>query len=119
MSGTNVLTIEQDVYGTVFLATFESVLSTRANRDLEERSRERGHRHVQQVNRRVSYSAMIDEAVTILLDEGASAAKALARLQKLFKTNPTPRRAGRRHPRRKRGDKHRIRYYRYVRRVVA
>ena len=47
------------------------------------------------------------------------AEKALARLQKLFKTNPTPRRAGRRPPRRKRGDKHRIRYYRYARRVVA
>lgn len=119
LSGTSVRTIEQDVYGTVFLATFESVLSTRANREIEERSRERGHRHTQQVNRRVSYSAMIDEAVTILLDPGASAEKALARLQKLFTTNPTPRRAGRRHPRRKRGDKQRIRYYRYVRRVVA
>lgn len=119
LSGTSVRTIEQDVYGTVFLATFESVLSTRANRELEARSRERGHRHTQQVNRRVSYSAMIDEAVTILLDPGASAERALARLQKLFKTNPTPRRAGRRHSRRKRGDKHRLRYYRYVRRVVA
>lgn len=119
LSATSVRTIEQDVYGTVFLASFESVLSTRANRELEERSRERGHRHTQQVNRRVSYSAMIDEAVTILLEPGASAEKALARLQKLFKTNPTPRRAGRRHPRTKRGDKHRIRYYRYVRRVVA
>jgi len=119
LSGTGVRTIEQDVYGTVFLATFESVLSTRANRELEERSREREQRHTQQVNRRVSYSAMIDEAVTILLDPGASAKKALARLQKLFTTNPTPRRAGRRHPRKKRGDKHRLRYYRYVRRVVA
>jgi len=118
-SGQSVRAIEQDVYGTVFLATFESVLSTRANRELEARSRERGHRHTQQVNRRVSYSAMIDEAVTILLDPGASAEKALSRLQKLFTTNPTPRRAGRRHSRRKRGDKHRLRYYRYVRRVVA
>lgn len=118
-SGESVRAIEQDVYGTVFLATFESVLSTRANREIEQRSRERGHRHTQQVNRRVSYSAMLDEAVTILLDPGVNAEKALARLQKLFTTNPTPHRAGRRHPRRKRGDKHRLRYYRYVRRVVA
>lgn len=118
-SGGSVRAIEQDVYGTVFLSTFESVLSTRANRELEERSRERGHRHEQQVNRRVSYSAMIDEAVTILLEPEASAEEALARLQKLFTTNPTPRRAGRRNPRRKRGDTHRLRHYRYVRRVIA
>jgi hypothetical protein len=118
-SGTSVHAIEQDVYGTVFLATFESVLSTRADRELEERSRERGHQHVQQVNRRVSYSAMIEEAVTILLERGTSTQKALARLQKLFTTNPTPRRAGRRHPRNKRGDIHRLRHYRYNRRVVA
>ena len=119
LSGESVRAIEQDVYGTVFLSTFERVLSTRADRELERRSGERGHRHTQQVNRRVSYSAMIDEAVTILLEPGASAEKALARLQKLFTTNPTPRRAGRRNPRNKRGDTHRLRHYRYNCRVVA
>jgi hypothetical protein len=118
-SGTSVHSIEQDFYGMVFLATLESVLSIPAEAELAAESRAKGHRHVQQINRVVSYGAVLDHVVTILIDPRTSAEQTLRKLHVLFKTNPSRSRTGRTVPRTKATPSQRVRFYRYTKRCVA
>jgi DDE family transposase len=118
MSGERVHRIEQDVYGVVFLATLESIVGKEAEQELAERSRERGHRYLKQVNHAVSYSAMVDTAVEWLCDEGVAIEEVYERLRALFKTNPTSQRPGRKHPRTPALRSRRLRYYRYRKRLA-
>lgn len=56
--GQNVLGIEQDFYGVLFLARWESVLSKSAERESERQSQQNACRDQQQVHHSVSDSAM-------------------------------------------------------------
>jgi hypothetical protein len=118
-SGKSVDSIEQDFYSLVFLATLESVLSTTATVELAHASRTKGHRHEQQVNRVVSYGAMLDHVVALLIDHHTSAEVTLQKLHRLFKTNPSCHRSGRKVPRTKVTPSQRVRFYRYTKRCVA
>jgi hypothetical protein len=118
-SGERVHSIKQDVYGMLFLATFESVLSKEAEAELARDSEQRAHRYEQQVNRCVSYSALLGKAVHLLLDTERSAEQTLEDPRRLFKTNPTRCRPGRKVTRTKKSAPCRLRYYRYKKRVIA
>ena len=118
-SGTSVHCIEQDFYGLVFLATLESVLSMPANTELANESQAKGHCHRQQVNRAVSYGAVLDHIVTLLIDRHATTKQTLEKLHALFKTNPSRHRPGRKVPRTKTTPSQRARYYRYTKRCIA
>ncbi len=118
-SGTSIHSIEQDFYGIVFLATLESVLSMPAEAELADESRAKGHRHVQHVNQVVRYGTMLDHVVALLIDHRTSVEVTLQKLHRLFKTNPSRSRTGRKVPRTKATPSQRLRFYRYTKRCVA
>lgn len=119
-SGASVQSICQDYYGVVFLASLESVLSKSAESELVEASEEKQTRHVAQVNHAVSYAALIEHVVALLVDEAASVEQTLAALTHLFKTNPTRRREGRTYPRDNLHSHSRKAWFaRYTKRIVA
>lgn len=88
-SGRNVRSIEQDFFGLIFLTTLESVLSKQAEAKLAQESVTAQRKHVAQVNHAVSYLALVDPTVALLLDPLGTVEETLATLHFLFKTNPT------------------------------
>jgi hypothetical protein len=118
-SGRTVRSIEQDFFGVIFLTTLESVLSKPADAELAQESAAAQRKHVAQVNHAVSYLALVDHTVALLLEPPGTVEDTLATLPFLFKTTPTLRRPGRRFPRHRRSGYRRAWFYRYVVRTVA
>jgi len=118
-SGRTVRSIEQDFFGVIFLTTLESVLSKSAEEELAQASLTAQRKQVAQVNHAVSYLALVDHPVALLLDPPGTVEDTLAALHLLFKTNPTLHRPGRRFPRHRRSGFRRAWFYRYVVRTVA
>ena len=111
--------LQQDFYGVLFLASLESVLSRRASGELAQQSRRRGCRYTQQVNRAVSYSALLERTMVLLADERQSTEETLEELHHLFKTNPIPRRPGRHFSHERRTLSQKLRYHRYAKRALT
>jgi hypothetical protein len=118
-SGRTVRSLEQDFFGMIFLTTLESVLSKAADKELAEESASAQRQPVAQVNHAVSYLALVDHTVALLLDPPGTVEETLATLHFLFKTNPTLHRPGRRFSRHRRSGFRRAWFYRYVVRTVA
>jgi hypothetical protein len=74
---------------------------------------------VAQVNHAVSYLAVVDHTVALLLDPPGTVEETLATLHCLFKTNPTLHRPGRGFPRKRRSGDRRAWFHRYIARTVA
>ena len=117
--GRTVRSIEQDFFGIIFLTTLESVLSKAAEAELAQESAAAQRKHVAQVNPAVSYLALVDHTLALLLDPPETVEDTLATLHFLFKTNPTLHRPGRRFPRHRRSGYRRAWFYRYTARLVA
>jgi hypothetical protein len=111
--------LQQDFYGVVFLATLESVLCRRASLELSEQSRRRGCRYTRQVNRAVSYSALLGQTMVLLSDEKQSVEAVLEELHHLFKTNPILRRPGRHYSHERRTLSRKLRHHRYAKRALT
>ena len=118
-SGKSVQAIKQDVYGVIFLATLESILSKPAQAALTAQGEARECRYAPQVNRAVSYVTVLEHVVQLLGDARRSPASTLAAMEHLLLTTPTRQRPGRQVPRRKRSAAHRLRFAKYGKRVVA
>jgi hypothetical protein len=118
-SGHSVLSIEQDFYGVLFLATLQSVLSKEAEAELEQHSQPNPCLYPQQVNQSVGYSAMLDYAIELLMNQRKGVDETLEALHQLFKTNPTLRREGRQVPRKKASPSQKLWFYRYTKRIIA
>ncbi len=117
--GRSVLSIEQDFYGVIFLATFESVVSKEAEAELAQASATHPRKYEARINRTMSYLALVDYTVALLLDPHATIEETLATLQHVFKTNPTPSRPGRQIPRKVRSPAHQVWFLRYAKRLIA
>jgi DDE family transposase len=118
-SGKSVQAITQDVYGVVFLATLESILSKPAQAALTAQGEARACRYLPQVNRAVSYVTVLEHIVQLLSDPRCSPASTLAAIERLLLTTPTRQRPGRQVKRHKRSAAHRLRFAKYGKRVVA
>jgi hypothetical protein len=118
-SGRSVLSIEQDFYGVIFLATLESVLSKEAEAELAQASAAAQCKYEARLNRTVSYLALVDHTVALLLDPHRTIEETLATLHHLFKTNPTRYRPGRQFPRQVRSHARQLWFLRYARRLIA
>ena len=118
-SGRSVLSIEQDFYGVVFLATFESVLSKEAEAELAHESATKPWKYEARVNRTMSYLALVDHTVALLLDPHVTVEETIATLHQLFKTNPTWSRPGRQVPRKVRSQARQLWFLRYAKRLIA
>jgi len=88
--------VRQDFYATVYLSGLESILTGPA----QERLDAKVVRHPQTVNRSVSFNALKNEALALLLGN-LETEPLLDRLTALFLTNPTLEREGRKPPRTK------------------
>lgn len=117
-SGTNVTAIHQDIQGTLFLTSLESILTQPARAELAATARARQPRTVPQVNRAVSYVALVERVVQLLLST-RDAEEVLAELHHLFQTNPTRWRPGRHNERPKLKYAHKLRFHKYVKKLTA
>ena len=118
-SGQSKLVIEQDYYGVVFLTNLESILSKSDEAQIEAESEEHRRKHKAQVNHAVSYLALVDYAVALLLDESRSVEETLAELHRLFRTNLTCGKRGRKYPRKKRSTSYRLWFHKYKKRSLS
>ena len=118
-SGHSVQSIEQDFYGVILLATLETVLSAEAAAELAQTSAARECQYPQQVNHSVSYAALLDYLIDLLMNQAKSVEETLAELHHLFQTNPTRHREGRQYPRKKRSDNRTAWAQRYEKRIIA
>lgn len=115
-SGLSPLTVEQDFYSLVFLASLESVLSSSVQAEMDQAA-QTGQSVPQQVNHSVSSGELLDEVVGLLLDQGQSARPVLEQLHALMRTAPVPKRPGRHLPRLKRSLRQVVWYLRYQKRI--
>ena len=118
-SGPRVLTIQQDFFGVLFLMTLESILTQSAQHALTQRDQRRQPHTRAQVNRAISYVALLDQVVPLLLDTQVPLDETVAQLQQLFQTNPTRQRPGRRTSRPEPKDSRRLRYLSDPKRLTA
>lgn len=118
-SGLSLLTIHQDFQGVLFLTTLESVLAQSAQAALNDRDQQRQPKTQAQVNRAVSYVALVDQLVQLLLDTRIEPADTLARLHLFFQSNPTRRRPNRHFKRPPLKHSRRLRFLLYQKRLSS
>ena len=118
LSGKSVEAIKQDIYGVLFLASLESVLSKPEAKRLKQESVKGKSRSQAQVNRAVSYVAMVDRVVELLVRK-RDVEEVLKELHHLFGTNPTRVRPGRR-VERKKGLRYayKLRFHKYIKKLT-
>jgi hypothetical protein len=117
-SGTSVAAITQDVHGVLLLANLERVLCQADEAALQTQAAARQTKTVPQINHAVSYVALIERVVP-LLTSGQPHAEVLAELHHLFRTNPTRLRPDRHVPRSPLQYAHRLRFHKYVKKLLA
>ena len=93
-TGTGAEAVRQDFHATVYLSGLESILTAPAQAKLDAKE----VRHPQTVNRAVSFNAIKNEALALLLG-GLATGPLLEKLTALFLTNPCLDRKGRNPPR--------------------
>ncbi|MGH9959718.1 MAG: IS4 family transposase [Pyrinomonadaceae bacterium] len=118
LSGTTKTAIEQDFYGVILLANLEGILSRGAQTQLDNQ-RSATLKTEAKVNRAVSYVALVDRVVELLASPDTGPEEVLEQLHHLFQTNPTRHRAGRKFDRPKLKHARKLRFYRYIKRVIA
>lgn len=117
-SGTSLTAIEQDVRGAFFLASLESVLNKPDQQVIEQQAAERETRYVPQVNHAVCYLALVERVTQLLLSK-ESTETVLAELHHLFRTKPTRKRPDRQVARPPTKYAHRLRFHKYVKKLLA
>lgn len=118
-SGTSVTAIKQDFYGVLFLASLESVLSKHDDEQLQLKATTRKAQSQAKVNHAVSYVALVERVVGLLLSE-IETEQILDELHHLFRTSPTRIRKGRHLERRKElRYAHKLRFYKYAKKIIA
>jgi len=118
LSGASPLSIEQDIRGVFLLANLESVLSKSDEQALEQQASERQTQCVPQVNHAVSYLALVDRVIQLLSSDSPHE-QVLDELHHLFRTNPTRRRPDRQVTRSPVKYAHRLRFHKYVKKLLA
>jgi hypothetical protein len=117
-SGTSITAIKQDVLGVLMLASLESVFGKYDQQVLETRAAENQTRYVPQINRAVSYVALVDRIVPLLASSRPQD-EVLEELHHLFRQNPTLQRPNRQVARAPLKYAHRLRFHKYVKKLLA
>jgi hypothetical protein len=118
-SGQSVQSIQQDFFGTLFLATLESVLAQKPQAQLCAREEQKDSTTIAKVNRAQSYVALLDRIVELLVDPNQNAHQVLDELQRLFLLNPSRHFDGRSFPRYLVKPSRKARFYQYIKRIIA
>lgn len=118
-SGLLPLTIEQDFYGVLFLATLESTLAQSAQSALTARQQARSSQAQPQVNRAVSYVSLLDHTMALLADPQRPLEEVVGELHQLLQTNPKYNKPGRKFDRPARSPSRSLRHQRYRKRLTC
>jgi len=117
-SGQTVHSIKQDFYAVLFLASLEAILGHPDQQALAGKSGKKQN-GAYQINRAVSYLALVERVIELLLS-GKDSAQVLSELHHLFQTNPLQARGGRQNKRNKQlRYARKLRYHKYNKRVIA
>ncbi len=116
-SSEKLIGIEQDFYGIVFLSTLESVLNKEDEKDITEESRDKQLKYEYKINKSVSYSALADHIVDLLLDLNKLPEEVVDDLSKLFRTGRTPVRPSRKFERKELTASKKLRFHQYAKRI--
>ena len=114
-TGLSVEAVRQDVYATVFLSNYETVLTQPAQQHLQEKSKSLKNRQV--ANHAVSFHAIKGQIVELLLSS-KPISEVLPRIERLFLANPGSQRPQRKVPRRKQSAWRSYHHQRNTRKVV-
>jgi hypothetical protein len=118
-SGLTPLSIAQDFYGVLFLATLESTLAQSAQTALTARASTGSASVPPRVNRAVSYVSLLDHTVALLADPQRSLEEVVTQLHRLLQTNPKYNAADRKFDRPARSPARSLRHQRYRKRLTS
>ncbi len=111
--------ILQDFHGIVFLTTLESLLSKRAEEEIEIECRTANRKHFYKVNHSISLCVLLNRIVELFFNKNCSLMDLLDELTFLFKKNPVIIRKDRMTPRVKPTSSQKLWFYKYKKKVIA
>jgi hypothetical protein len=114
-----VIGIEQDFHSLVFLSTLESILIKEDEEKIVKENIEKKRKYEYKINKSVSYTALADHIVDLLLNPDIPPSKVLAKMSRLFKNGSSPQRPGRQFKRKERTSTQKLRFHKYEKRVCA
>lgn len=116
-SATSVLSIKQDFFGVIFLATLESILNQPVQQSFDSKSL--SCKNPIKTNRSISYISLLDHCVDLLLSPHSSS-ELLPKLEFLFSSNPSRHPIGRKFDRNKsRNFPAKLFFHKYVKRIIS
>lgn len=118
-SAKSVIGIEQDFHALIFLSTLTSVLLAEEDDKVQKESRTKGLKYTYRLNRSVSYVAVVDHIVQLLLDSDKDLEKVAAEIQRCLRGTMLPVRPGRNPQRTGRKSSSQLRFQRYRKRIWA
>jgi len=118
-SSKTVIDIEQDFNSLIFLSTLESVMIKEDEEKIGKENLEKKLKYNYKINKSVSYTAIADHIVDLLLNPDVSPSEVLAKLSRLFKNGSSPQRPGRQFKRKEMSSTQKLRYHKYEKRVCA
>jgi len=114
-----VIGIEQDFHGLVFLSTLESILIKKDEEKMGNENLEKKRKYEYKINKSVSYTALADHIVDLLLNPDVPTSEVLDKLSRLFKNGSSPQRPGRQFKRKESTSTQKLRFHKYEKRVCA
>jgi hypothetical protein len=118
-SSKKLIGIEQDFYAVVFMSTLESALEKEDEEEVVEESRRKHLKYEYRINKSVSYSALVDHVMDLLVNLDKSPEEVSDELSRLFKSGRTPIRPGRKFERKDLTPRQKLRFHKYKKRIWA
>lgn len=118
-SSKTVIGIEQDFHSLIFLSTLESIMIKEDEEKIGKENLEKKLKYNYKINKSVSYTAIADHIVDLLLNPDVPPSEVLAKLSRLFKNGSSPQRPGRQFERKDRTSTQKLKFHKYEKRVCA
>lgn len=118
-SSKTVIGIEQDFHSLIFISTLESVMIKEDEERIGKENLEKKLKYNYKINKSVSYTAIADHIVDLLLNTDVPPSDVLAKLSRLFKNGSSPQRPGRQFKRKNLTSTQKLRFHKYEKRVCA
>ena len=85
----NIESVLQDLYSTVFLSNFETIITRANNLELEEKTKSKNLKNKQKVNKQVSFNIIKNMIIDLFLNREKSVDEILNEIMIIFNTNTT------------------------------
>lgn len=118
-SSKTVIGIEQDFHSLIFLSTLESVMIKEDEEKIGKENLEKKLKYNYKINKSVSYAAIADHIVDLLLNPDVTPSEILTKLSRLFKNGSSPQRPGRQFERKDRTSTQKLKFHKYEKRICA